>query len=231
MERPGLVLVAVLAGMIGLVLFTTRFHKSDKPYIDKLRDEEAAQIKTEMEKANERLKSPERLGAYEKLNKGVIKGEIEVENAGAFEVELYPEAAPKSVAHIVELAKKGFYNGIRFHRVVPDFVAQAGDPKSKNYKKSDFEGKSSEQIGEVLHLGSGGSGQTVPLEVKLPHLKDTIGMARESAPDTGDSQFFFNLKDNVSLDPAYCAFGKVVKGQENLVKIAHGDAIIRFTIK
>lgn len=231
MQRPGLVLLALLAGMIGLVMFTTRFHRSEKPYIQKVEEEENEKMIAEMKKAQERQNAPDRLQTYEKFSKGIIKGEIEVENAGVFEVELFPEAAPKSVAHIVELAKKGFYNGIRFHRVVPGFVAQVGDPRSKNYKKSDFEGKSAEQIGSEMKLGEGGSGTTVPLETKLPHLPNTIGMARSGAPNSGDSQFFFNLKDNGSLDAAYCAFGRVVKGQENLTKIAHGDSIVRFTIK
>ncbi len=231
MQRPGLVLLAVLAGMIGLVLVTTRFHNADKPYIEKVQEEETKQRMEELKKSQEKQTAPDRTNAYEKLSKGVIKAEIEVEHAGIFEVELFPEAAPKSVAHIVELAKKGFYNGIRFHRVVPDFVAQVGDPLSKNFKKSDFDGKSAEQIGSEMHLGEGGSGAKVSLEAKLPHLPNTLGMARSQDPDSGDSQFFFNLKDNANLDSGYCAFGRVVKGQEYLTKIAHGDAIVRFTIK
>ncbi len=231
MQRPGLVLVGVLAAMIGLVMFTTRWHKSNIPYIEKMEKEEAADRMAALKKEQEQQNNPERLNAYAKYGKGVVKGEIEIERVGVVEVELFPEAAPESVAQIVSLAKSGFYNGLRFHRVVKDFVAQVGDPKSKKYKKSDYEGKTSEEVASTMGLGGGGSGKTVPLEKKLPHLINTIGMARSESPDSGDSQFFFNLKDNFSLDSAYCAFGRVVKGQEKLVNIAHGDAIVRFTIK
>lgn len=91
MQRPGLVLLALLAGMIGLVMFTTRFHRSEKPYIQKVEEEENEKMIAEMKKAQERQNAPDRLQTYEKFSKGIIKGEIEVENAGFSRSNSFPK--------------------------------------------------------------------------------------------------------------------------------------------
>jgi cyclophilin family peptidyl-prolyl cis-trans isomerase len=135
---------------------------------------------------------------------------------GTVVFELYPQAAPKTVAHFLELVNKKFYDGIKFHRIVPNFVAQAGDPKSKNLSPSEF---------EAHQVGTGGSGKTVPLEAKLAHERGTLGLARSQDPDSGDSQFYINLKANHDLDNQYCIFGKVIKGMNVVDKIAVGDRI------
>lgn len=148
-----------------------------------------------------------------------------IEKRGTLTIELQPKAAPKTVAHFLKLVDKKFYDGILFHRVVPGFVAQAGDPGSKKYKPSDLSALSPEEIGEKYQLGGGGSGGNVPLEAKLPHDRGTLGLARSSDPDSGDSQFFFNLVPNHSLDSGYCVFGKIVKGENVMDKIQNGDRI------
>ncbi len=146
-----------------------------------------------------------------------------VAKRGTLVIELYPDAAPKTVAHILNLVKKKFYDGIKIHRVVADFVVQWGDDKTKNITP--------EQFNENL-VGTHGSGTGyVPLEVKLPHEQYTLGMARSQQPDSGDSQMFINLKANHQLDSGYCVFGKVIKGQELSEKLAVGDVITSIRIE
>jgi cyclophilin family peptidyl-prolyl cis-trans isomerase len=143
-------------------------------------------------------------------------------------MELYAKDAPTTVAHFLNLCKTKFYDGILFHRVIPGFVAQAGDPGSKKFKPEQLAGKSGEETG----LGAGGSGKNIPFEVnKHTHETGTLAMAL-SAPRsaTGDSQFFINLVPNHRLDGDYCVFGKVVKGADIVQKIIQGDKIVSMTL-
>jgi peptidyl-prolyl cis-trans isomerase B (cyclophilin B) len=153
--------------------------------------------------------------------------EMEIEKKGKITMELLPKFAPKTVAHFVKLVNKKFYDGILFHRVEPDFVVQGGDPASKKIDPAKLKGLSSREVGEQFGLGSGGSGKDVriPLEANTPHERGTLGLARSSAPDSGDSQFFLNLKANHPLDGQYCVFGKITKGLDVMDKIAIGDRI------
>jgi cyclophilin family peptidyl-prolyl cis-trans isomerase len=129
---------------------------------------------------------------------------------GTIQLELYPGKAPKTVAHLKELAGKGFYNGLTFHRVVPDFVIQGGDPKGD---------------------GTGGSGQTIPFEQNdLKHDKGVIAMARSQSKDSADSQFYITLAAQPSLDGQYVVFGKVTSGMEVVEKIQVGDKMTKVTI-
>ncbi|MBI5397612.1 MAG: peptidylprolyl isomerase [Verrucomicrobia bacterium] len=126
---------------------------------------------------------------------------------GKIVVEFANEDAPKTVANFKKLAKQGYYNGTTFHRVIPNFMIQGGDPNTKADPHSP-------------RAGSGGPGYTVPAEIKLPNVRGSIACAR-----TGDqvnpkrassgSQFFINAKDNTSLDRGgYTVFGRVLKGME-----------------
>lgn len=127
--------------------------------------------------------------------------------------EMFPEAAPKTVARISELVKKGFYNGLTFHRVVAGFVIQGGDPKGD---------------------GTGGSGENIKAEFnKKPHLLGTVAMARSSNPDSADSQFYICLAPQPSLDGKYTVFGQVSdkSSLEVIRKIAVGDKMKRVTVK
>jgi cyclophilin family peptidyl-prolyl cis-trans isomerase len=164
----------------------------------------------------------DRAKAFDQYKEGAIRATLTVENRGTMVLELYPKAAPKTVAHFVELCKSHFYDGIKFHRVVANFVAQAGDPKSKNLDPSEF---------DANQIGTNGSGTTVPLEAKLSHIVYSIGEARAQDPDSGDSQFYINLKDNAAdLDGKYCVFGRVIQGQDTALKIQKGDRITSLTV-
>ncbi len=142
--------------------------------------------------------------------------------AGSFYCALFPDAAPKHVERILTLADEGFYNGIRFHRIVPDFVAQIGDPKTKN-------GMSGPGI------GSGGSNYgNLPLEVNRAYKNErgTLAMARTNDPHSANSQFYVVLKAAPHLDMQYTVFGKVLDdGMEVVDKLKVGDAMSMFIVK
>ena len=128
---------------------------------------------------------------------------ITLEKGGEIVIEFFPQDAPKTVENFVTLAKKGFYNGLTFHRVVPGFVAQGGDPRGN---------------------GTGGPGYTVKAEFnKQKHLRGTLAMARSQDPDSAGSQFYICLGPQPSLDGQYTVFGKVTKGMEIVDGIKAGD--------
>jgi peptidyl-prolyl cis-trans isomerase B (cyclophilin B) len=125
---------------------------------------------------------------------------------GDITLKFFPDVAPNHVNNFIELAKKGFYNGTTFHRVVPRFVIQGGDPNSKNPDRSKH--------------GMGGPGYQVKAEFnKKPHRRGTLSMARSGHPDSAGSQFFICVADSSFLDGQYTAFGEVVKGIEVVDKI------------
>lgn len=125
---------------------------------------------------------------------------------GNIELKFFPEVAPNHVNNFIELAKKGFYDGTIFHRVIPGFMIQGGDPNSKNPDKSSH--------------GMGGPGYSVKAEFnEKPHKKGTLSMARSSQPDSAGSQFFICVADAPFLDRQYTVFGEVVSGIEAADKI------------
>ncbi|MFZ2956231.1 MAG: peptidylprolyl isomerase [Candidatus Ozemobacteraceae bacterium] len=124
-------------------------------------------------------------------------------DAGEMVLELYPEDAPKHVEAFLTLTGKGFYNGLIFHRVVPGFVIQGGDPKGD---------------------GTGGPGYKLPAEFNArPHEKGTLAMARSEDPNSAGSQFYICLDRIPHLDNSYTVFGKVVKGLDVPEKVKQGD--------
>jgi peptidylprolyl isomerase len=132
-----------------------------------------------------------------------------VTEKGDIVVELDPDAAPKTVNNFVFLAREGFYDGLTFHRVVPDFVVQGGDP---------------------LGSGTGGPGYTLPAEIELDHVKGAIAMARRGDDvnplrESSGSQFYITLEETPNLDGAYTVFGQVVEGMDVVESIAQGDVI------
>ena len=131
---------------------------------------------------------------------------IQMENGGVITAELYPEYAPETVNNFVSLASKGFYDGTIFHRVIPGFMIQGGDP---------------------LGTGIGGPGYCIKGEfaingVKNPlsHKRGVLSMARTSIPDTAGSQFFIMHADGTFLDGQYAAFGMVLEGMDVVDEIA-----------
>jgi peptidylprolyl isomerase/peptidyl-prolyl cis-trans isomerase B (cyclophilin B) len=130
---------------------------------------------------------------------------------GTLAFEMYPEVAPRTVARISELIGSGFYNGIIFHRVVADFVVQAGDPNGS---------------------GDGGSGQTIVAEFShLHYIRGSVGMARDDDINSNDSQFFICISDQPHLDGKYTFFGQVVRGADVLDKIRQGDKILSMRLE
>jgi peptidyl-prolyl cis-trans isomerase B (cyclophilin B) len=131
---------------------------------------------------------------------------------GTIELELYPEHAPKTVNNFVFLAREGFYDGVSFHRVIPDFVIQGGDPTG---------------------TGSGGPGYQFEDETTgnpLIHETGSLSMAN-AGPNTNGSQFFITHSPQPHLDGKHTVFGKVVQGQDVVNAIQQGDRIERLTIK
>lgn len=121
---------------------------------------------------------------------------------GRVTIEMYPDVAPKTVTRIKELVRQGFYDGLIFHRVIPGFMAQGGDPSGN---------------------GTGGSGQNIPAEFSdLPHLKGTLSMARSDSPDSADSQFFIVLDVSSHLDGLYTIWGRVIGGMKYVDHIKEG---------
>lgn len=122
---------------------------------------------------------------------------------GNIKLELFANEAPCHVNSFVFLARDGYYDGVGWHRVLPGFVAQAGDPTG---------------------TGSGGPGYTIPLEVNShKHVDGAVGMARTQDPDSAGSQFFINYGPQPNLDSGYTVFGQVVEGRDVLDKIAPRD--------
>lgn len=135
--------------------------------------------------------------------------------------ELYDKEVPGTVSNFVTLAQKGFYDGLRFHRVIPDFVIQGGCPYSRN-------------IGDP-RVGTGGPGYHIPCETKAEkqyHDRGVLSMAH-AGKDTGGSQFFIchNRQNTQHLDGVHTCFGKVVEGLDVIDKIRPNDEIISITIK
>jgi peptidyl-prolyl cis-trans isomerase B (cyclophilin B) len=125
---------------------------------------------------------------------------------GDITLKLFPEVAPNHINNFIELAKKGFYNGTTFHRVVPKFVIQGGDPNTKKPDRSSH--------------GMGGPGYQIKAEFNnKPHRRGTLSMARSAHPDSAGSQFFICVADVPFLDGQYTVFGEVLKGIEVVDKI------------
>jgi peptidyl-prolyl cis-trans isomerase B (cyclophilin B) len=129
---------------------------------------------------------------------------------GKIVIEFYDKDAPKTVANFIKLAKQGFYDGTTFHRVIPGFMVQGGDPNSKSADRSTH--------------GTGGPGYTVEAEIKREHKRGTVATARTGGPmnpekRSSGSQFFINVKDNDFLNGDYTVFGNVISGMDAVDKI------------
>jgi len=125
---------------------------------------------------------------------------------GTITFKFFPDVAPGHVKNFVDLATKGFFDNTTFHRVIPGFMIQGGDPNSKDANKSKH--------------GMGGPGYTIKAEFNArPHKRGTLSMARAASPDSAGSQFFICVKDSAFLDRQYTVFGEVESGIEVVDKI------------
>ena len=129
-------------------------------------------------------------------------------NFGNIKFKLLPDLAPETVRNFVKLSKSGFYNGTLFHRVIPKFMIQGGDPNTKESDKSKW--------------GLGGPGYNIKAEFNSrSHLRGIVSMARSSDPDSAGSQFFIVTSDSTFLDREYTVFGQVADGMEVADKIVN----------
>lgn len=120
---------------------------------------------------------------------------------GNIEMQLLPYVAPNHVKNFIKLARSGFYDGTIFHRVIPGFMVQGGDPNTRGQDKSSY--------------GAGGPGYTIAAEFNnQPHVRGTVSMARAGDPDSAGSQFFIVVKNSRFLDKKYTVFARVIKGME-----------------
>ena len=131
---------------------------------------------------------------------------IEMENGDVMKAELYPEIAPNTVNNFISLIKKGYYDGVIFHRVIPGFMIQGGDPQGTGTG-----GPGYSMRGEFSHNG---------FQNDLKHTPGVLSMARTMIPDSAGSQFFIMHETSPHLDGEYAAFGKVIEGLEVVDKIA-----------
>jgi len=134
---------------------------------------------------------------------------------GTVTIELMPDLAPKHVERMKELARAGKYDNVAFHRVIEGFMAQTGDVANGNM----------EDNFNLRAAGTGGSDlPNLPAEFsKVPHARGTIGAARSANPDSANSQFFINFKDNDFLNGQYTVYGQVISGMEHVDALTRGE--------
>jgi len=129
---------------------------------------------------------------------------LDLSNGGKVVIQMRPDLAPHHVERMQSLVRQGFYNGLKFHRVIPGFMAQGGDPK-----------------------GDGSGGSTLPdLKAEftnMPYFRGTVAAARADSPDSANSQFFIMFAPNVSLETKYTVWGRVISGMDAVDKIAVGE--------
>lgn len=129
---------------------------------------------------------------------------------GDMTIRFFPDVAPNHVKNFLALAEKGFYNGTKFHRIIPGFMIQGGDPNTKTDNTSSW--------------GTGGSGSNVNAEFNsISHKRGIVSMARSASPNSASSQFFIVVKDSPFLDRQYTAFGQVTKGMDVADKIVNAQ--------
>ena len=140
---------------------------------------------------------------------------------GVIEIETYPEEAPKTVAHILALIKKGFYNGLRFHRAEPNFVIQFGDPMTRDMSRQDS-------------WGRGNSGKPIgvaEITKKRTHGPGAVGMGHAGNAKDADSQIYITLRAAPSLNGKYTVFGRVIKGLDVAAKIQKADVVKKASVR
>jgi len=150
--------------------------------------------------------------ALETTEDGLSKATVVLQTTrGTVKYKFYTKDAPKTVHRIAELISKGFYNDLTFHRVVPGFVVQGGDPTG---------------------TGAGGSGMKLQAEFNSrKHVLGTVSMARAMDPNSADSQFYIMLGTHPHLDGQYTVFGQVIAGQDVVNQIKQGDRMVKVTLE
>ena len=143
---------------------------------------------------------------------------------GAFEFETYPIEAPKTVAHIVDLVKRRFYDGQRLHRALPGFLVQWGDPRSRDEAREADWGRGAEAS----------SGQPIGISEmtkKRANTRGAVAMAHPGNPALADSQIYVTLADRPDLNGKYTVFGRVIAGDDVLPRLERGDSVVRMYLR
>jgi cyclophilin family peptidyl-prolyl cis-trans isomerase len=143
---------------------------------------------------------------------------------GAFAFETFSKEAPMTVAHIVDLVKNGFYDGLRVHRAVPGFVVQFGDPQTRDLAKKTLWGRGAA-------AGSGKPIGVAEISKKRPNRKGAVGVAHLGKPAGADSQIYVTLAPRRDLDGQYAVFGQVISGEDVIESLEVGDVITRAYVK
>jgi len=143
---------------------------------------------------------------------------------GTFEFETYPVEAPKTVAHIVGLVKRGFYDGQRVHRALPGFLVQWGDPRSRDAARD-------AEWGRGADAASGTAIGTSEISRKRTHTRGAVAMAHQGNPAKADSQLFVTLADRPELNGKYTVFGHVIAGEDVLPRLERGDLVVRMYLR
>lgn len=143
---------------------------------------------------------------------------------GSFEIEMFADDAPKSVAHVIDLAKRGFYDGQRVHRALPGFLVQWGDPRSRETAQES-------EWGRGAAASSGTPVGAAELSKKRPHTKGAVGLAHSGNPAQADSQIYVTLADRPELNGRYTVIGRVIAGDEVPARLERGDLILRMSVR
>lgn len=195
MDKKVLIIGGIVLAVVLLIVATCISPKEEK-------------VKEDLLGINYKIKGNETSLKYDTENPVVA---MHIEDYGSVVMELYPDVAPNTVNNFISLVKSGFYDNNSFHRLVPGFVLQGGDPDGQ---------------------GSGGPGYTIDgeftsngFENNLSHSKWVVSMARSSDPNSAGSQFFICIDDATNLDGEYAAFGKVIDGYKNIEKIVDNESV------
>jgi peptidyl-prolyl cis-trans isomerase B (cyclophilin B) len=143
---------------------------------------------------------------------------------GSFEIETFPADAPKTVAHIVGLVKRGFYDGQRVHRALPGFIVQFGDPQTRDLEKRALWGRGAE-ASSGMPIGA------AEMSKKHPNRKGAVGVAHQGVPSNADSQIYIALDDRPDLDGKYAVFGEVIAGEDVPAQLQVGDVITNMFVR
>jgi peptidyl-prolyl cis-trans isomerase B (cyclophilin B) len=143
---------------------------------------------------------------------------------GTFEFETYPDDAPKTVQHVIDLTKRGFYNGMRFHRIVPNFIVQVGDPQSRDMSKRDWWGR-----GDAS--GSGNPIGVAEISKKHLHVRGAVAMAHPGNPAEADSQFYVTLAPRPQLNGKYAVIGRVISGMDVVSRLQVADVLKKMYVR
>ena len=143
---------------------------------------------------------------------------------GTFAFETYPEDAQKSVAHIVDLVKRGFYDGQRVHRAIPGFIVQWGDQRSRDVSQE-------REWGRGAEASSGAPIGAAEITKKRPHVRGAVALAHPGNPAQADSQIYVTLAERPDLNGRYAVIGRVIEGGDVPARLERGDLILRMRVR